>query len=296
MNITRLITFTAIATASISATSLSTASATGDGATVGCGSVVTTDVRLEADLIGCPEYGLVVGAPGITIDLGGHTISGAGIDIARAGVFNELFADVTVRNGEITGFGRGVHLYQASGNTLKRLDLYDNNEAISLDDSDRTTISRSVLHHNLTGLQALQSDRLTFAHTFVHDNRSTGATDKTSVGNLYKLNNFTANEFDGLSLEDSDDTTIDGNHFLFNGIDGLNATGGSDRMVLIGNTAIRNDGNGFVADGDQATLRRNLAIANNGIGILAFEGAVDGGRNRAVANRDGNCAVITCRP
>ena len=43
-----------------------------------CGSVITTDVRLAADLVDCPAFGLVVGAPGITIDLNGHVIGGTG--------------------------------------------------------------------------------------------------------------------------------------------------------------------------------------------------------------------------
>ena len=44
---------------------------------VSCGDVITTSIRLEQDL-NCPASpGLVVGAAGVTIDLHGHTITGA---------------------------------------------------------------------------------------------------------------------------------------------------------------------------------------------------------------------------
>jgi hypothetical protein len=42
-----------------------------------CGQVITHSIALQADVTGCTGPGLVVGADGITIDLGGHTIAGA---------------------------------------------------------------------------------------------------------------------------------------------------------------------------------------------------------------------------
>src|SRR5215203_3974984 len=41
-----------------------------------CGSVITTDVTLTHDLVDCRNIGLVVGASGITIDLGEHSVDG----------------------------------------------------------------------------------------------------------------------------------------------------------------------------------------------------------------------------
>jgi hypothetical protein len=43
---------------------------------IGCGSVVTHDVVLTRDLLGCQGDGLVIGASGITVNLGGHTVAG----------------------------------------------------------------------------------------------------------------------------------------------------------------------------------------------------------------------------
>ena len=48
-----------------------------------CGSHVTRDVTLHADLTGCQGAGLVIAADGVTVDLRGHTIEG-GIDNSSA--------------------------------------------------------------------------------------------------------------------------------------------------------------------------------------------------------------------
>ena len=107
-----------------------------------CGSVVTTDVRLGHDLVDCPVHGLVVGASGITIDLNGHTIDGGGPFESLSGIFNETYTGVTVRNGEIRDFSRGVEGYQAHGGTYSRLDVSASIEGISLHDSDDSVVDR----------------------------------------------------------------------------------------------------------------------------------------------------------
>ena len=72
-------------------------------AAVQCGETVTRDFVLTVDLVNCPEAGLVVGAPGITIDLAGHTIdSSAGEDLAIYPPAIDNLAghdNVTVKNG-----------------------------------------------------------------------------------------------------------------------------------------------------------------------------------------------------
>src|SRR5215210_9323889 len=45
---------------------------------VGCGSLITTDTTLDSDVGPCVGDGLIVAADDITLDLGGHTVSGTG--------------------------------------------------------------------------------------------------------------------------------------------------------------------------------------------------------------------------
>jgi hypothetical protein len=59
-------------------------------------------VVLTHDLLGCRGDGLVVGASGITIDLGGHTVAGTVSDDS-VGIRNAGRAHVLVKNGVVRG-------------------------------------------------------------------------------------------------------------------------------------------------------------------------------------------------
>lgn len=79
-----------------------------------CGQIVTTDAILGADLScpsGAPESAAVkAGASNITIDLGGHTITGHPDGF---GVAVENLTGVTVQNGIIRNYAVGVFLWYA---------------------------------------------------------------------------------------------------------------------------------------------------------------------------------------
>ena len=86
---------------------------------VTCGAVVTSDVRLTADLLDCPASGIVVGAPAITIDLAGHVVDGTG---SGAGIDNEAgHDDVRITRGTLREFVFGVILVQADGTKVDRV-------------------------------------------------------------------------------------------------------------------------------------------------------------------------------
>ena len=73
-----------------------------------CGQTVTTSATLTQNL-NCPgQSGVVVGASGITIDLGGHTIKG---DLTHYGIDDTGgFDKVTVKNGVIRNFEKGIYV------------------------------------------------------------------------------------------------------------------------------------------------------------------------------------------
>jgi hypothetical protein len=81
------------------------AASSSDGTSPSCGSVFT-DVRLDADLVDCPAAGLVVGAPGITIDLNGHVIDGTGSGVGIDN--NGRHDDIHITGGRVTGFGQST--------------------------------------------------------------------------------------------------------------------------------------------------------------------------------------------
>jgi parallel beta-helix repeat protein len=87
-------------------------------ASVPCGTVVVADLTLTGDMV-CPGVdALIVGADGVTIDLGGHQVVNTGGGTV-SGVKSLGFDGVTVRNGTITDFYRNIHLEEAHSAVLE---------------------------------------------------------------------------------------------------------------------------------------------------------------------------------
>lgn len=122
---------------------------------VECGDVITQDTRLDGDLVDCPGDGVVVGASGITINLGGHTIDGAGVGAGAYGVDDEGHDGITVRNGRIQQFFGGVYLDDANDNVVRNLRIDGTGQAIYLEDADRNLITHNVATASGNGVYIL---------------------------------------------------------------------------------------------------------------------------------------------
>ena len=81
------------------------AAAHAGGRDVACGATITSDTKLRADLTNCPGDGLVIGADGITLDLGRRTIDGTGADGQRTGIRLAGRRGVTIKGGTVQEFG-----------------------------------------------------------------------------------------------------------------------------------------------------------------------------------------------
>ena len=69
-----------------------------------CGSTLTKSTTLTGDLLQCPGTALVIGADGITVNLGGHTISGTNAK-GSEGIANDGHTGVhIVGSGRISDF------------------------------------------------------------------------------------------------------------------------------------------------------------------------------------------------
>lgn len=107
------------------ATAMSIAWASPSGAVapgVSCGDVVTSDVTLKADLVGCTDIALEVGADNVTIDLGGHILGGVGDNL---GVLSDGHTGVTVTHGAIEQFGLGVLGFDSSAGAISNVRFRD---------------------------------------------------------------------------------------------------------------------------------------------------------------------------
>src|SRR6476646_8090617 len=77
--------------------------------TVSCGQVLTEDTTLTRDLVGCVGDGLIIGAPGVTLNLNGHSLGGMGVG---AGVFVSGSAEqAIITNGSVIGFDQGIRAW-----------------------------------------------------------------------------------------------------------------------------------------------------------------------------------------
>jgi parallel beta-helix repeat protein len=109
-----------------------------------CGDLITTDVRLEADLT-CPGDALFVGADGIRINLNGHIITGAATGV---GITVRGRIDVTIHGGTIMNFVTGVFVSQSTGVTVKDNAFTQNREAVFLIGSSGNVVKANVAWEN----------------------------------------------------------------------------------------------------------------------------------------------------
>lgn len=287
---------------------------------VQCGETVNESLRLANSLLDCPGDGLVVGAPGITIDLGGHRIDGIGApDSDAAGIRNDPgLAGVTIRNGLVTQFHDGVRLVFAAGNSLSGLRLLQNDVGIRLVSSDGNEVRGCVATDNGNGFSVEDFSRNntfvgneasgnfydgffveesggTFIGNTASANDSYGFELFTAKGALLKGNVVRANRGSGIVIDlDSAENVLKSNRASGNGTHGIEVFSGTGN-VLIKNIFEENAGHGVRSDTSQLELRANRADRNGyangnadglGLGILVPAGAVQSG-NKAAGNDDG---------
>jgi parallel beta-helix repeat protein len=241
---------------------------------VECGSVITGDTVLTHDLLGC-ENGLVVVASDVTLDLGGHQVTGRGAGI---GVNAFAASGVLVRNGAIRGFENGLVV---GGGSVSRLDLASNGLGVRLFTG---RLEESAIHHNAIGVD------------LPHPNVQV-------VGNRI-LNNAGA----GIVAERADNSTFEGNLVMGNGGDGLHIF--ESTSAILDNTFSRNGGDGLMIDEGQCgflnfyRVAANLARENGALGINVATPScgephelLDGGGNAASHNGDvRECTIVVCAP
>jgi hypothetical protein len=91
-----------------------------------CGQTITADTTLVADL-SCPpeaELGIVIGASNITLDLGGHVLSGyAPVGKVNRGIVALNVSGVTIKNGTVAEFSEGIDFFSSHGITLENLSV-----------------------------------------------------------------------------------------------------------------------------------------------------------------------------
>jgi parallel beta-helix repeat protein len=175
------------------------------GAAPACGSTITSSMVLDADLT-CPQQGLLINGTNITLDLGGHTISGAGPNTVpaapfglTAGVRVNVGSGVAVTNGTIRGFNAGVTTtVSANGNLITSLSLVGNRDGVlvqrttspvATSDNNRI-IGNTVIGSTGTGINVQGSGNLVDGNTVTDGaGNAIGAAGTSSGTNVTVRNN-----------------------------------------------------------------------------------------------------------
>lgn len=228
---------------------------------VKCGTVITASTTLTADVGPCSSDGLVIGADGITLNLGGFRVfgranrTGEGVGIRVAGRTN-----VTVQNGRVTDFDAGVAIEGGTSNTATDLLVKDNIGTTKRGDYGDGIVVSSSTFNRIIGNDVIHNGPYDGIALF------TDASDNLIENNVVSGNNLEFTADDGIRVEGpgAARNIVRGNSVSGSTLDGIAVFPGAGRNtgnVIDANTVT---GNGF-----------GLLAARPGDGIRAFARAND---------------------
>jgi parallel beta-helix repeat protein len=122
-----------------------------------CGNEVSRDMVLEADVVCDRGPAFVIVADGVTLDLGGHTVSGASpAGTPGPGISLRQVRGATVRNGTVQRFEAGVAVEGGAANLIEGLTVQDNvgppdgdfGDGIVINDSSDNVVRGNVVVRN----------------------------------------------------------------------------------------------------------------------------------------------------
>jgi large repetitive protein len=271
---------------------------------VSCGAVLTTDTTLSSDLLECPGDGLVIGAPGITVDLGGHTLSGriiSGGSPDQVGIDNSAgHDDVIVKNGVVRDFKRGgIHLVRADRTQVLGLTMdFFGEFGILLEGGSSNRFINTLLDRPGTvGIGVYGTAMGPSRGNVIAGNRVDGA-NTANIALRYKTigdtvidgnqvsgaqNEPTGTEYWGAGVvvsfgeADITGTRVTGNTIHNNFGGGLFVGGSANATVVEGNTLYDNPEAAIENNGDQTVIRSNTIDSTFTGGFSDFGIQVDAG-------------------
>src|SRR5258705_8362046 len=124
-----------------------------------CGQRITTDFVLANDMT-CATDAFVINADNVTLDLGGHTITGPGMgpqtwpqpQLDSVGVRTGGHTNVTIRNGKISQFSTGIYFVDMEQSRIEDVTSERNRFGFYFHASKQNAIRRSTVVGNVYGL------------------------------------------------------------------------------------------------------------------------------------------------
>ncbi len=281
---------------------LLTVSGSAQAAHVQCGKVLVASTTLDNDLLACPGDGLVVGAHGITIDLNGRAIVGAGLG---AGIRNDGFDGVTIRNGAVQGFDYGVQLNPGSiGNVVDGLVLTSNQLAgVQLDGAAQNQVrSSSIQLQANDGLVVAGGSSGNFiVGNTIGQTANRGIFVSGSSDNVFESNQVSTSSDLGLLFEGASGNRLEKNTVSGNGDAGIGLLLGSNSNVLLANTLTSNQDAALVVSASHDNrIERNSVTQNGDAGVqvaesngtLILENTISGSGDSGILLELSNAGVI----
>jgi parallel beta-helix repeat protein len=248
---------------------------------VGCGDTIAQDRTLDSDLLNCPGAGVVIGAPGITLDLNGHTIDGTvphgpscgplyGVDNSAG------YDDVTVKDGTVQQFDDGIEVIGAGGNRLSQINVRGNNcDGIFVSDGSHgnVVVNNGVSGNDFRGIVVRDSNRNRIARNAVSANDHAGIAVFRSAQTKIERNSVAGDgrsrggraEF-GVELVTSSDSLVSGNSVVRHSGAGVVLFEGSTHNRVELNSVRRYGGDGIVLinRSNQNTVEENTVAMSSG--------------------------------
>jgi hypothetical protein len=270
-----------------------------------CGLTWFTSVRLTKDIDCGSNAGIIAGADGITIDLGGHTLTGNRTNGVN-GVDAKTFDHVTVRNGTLDNFGHGVtgsgtHLHVSHVTAIG-----NRNDGIYVDGAHARISHCTASGNSGDGITDDRADAVVRS-CHVIENADHGVYITTDAAHVRSVV-AEGNGFQGILLAPSANSVVSSSTTNSNDEQGIAISGDNARVVS--STANGNGSDGIDISGESAKigqLRRGprsdrnhasfngfATTDNNGDGIfVSFASIAPRGRNVAHDNDDPNECVPT---
>ena len=130
-----------------------------------CAMRVTASFTVANDL-SCQGDGLVIAADNVTVDLGGHTLTGPGMgpqtwplpQLDSVGVRVAGRSGITIRNGKTVAFSTGIYFVDTTASTIDNVTTQHNRFGFYIHNSTHNTVKGSDVEFNIYGLHLQSSD------------------------------------------------------------------------------------------------------------------------------------------
>src|SRR5438874_691818 len=130
-----------------------------------CAMRVSESFTLANDLT-CAGDGMVIVSDNVTVDLGGHTLTGPGMgpqtwplpQLDSVGVRVGGHTGVTIRNGKTTAFSTGIYFIDMVSSSIESVTTLRNRFGFYIHASQKITVKDSDVEFNIYGLHLQNSD------------------------------------------------------------------------------------------------------------------------------------------